>query len=48
MRRHLSAYFKGLADFKETRLRLVTLTDPEELYKTLDYVGERWGQTEQA
>ena len=48
MRRHLSAYFKGLADFKETRLRLVTLTDPEELYKTLDYVGERWGQPEQA
>lgn len=43
MRRHLSCYFKGLPDFKETRLRLVTLTDPQELYSTLDYVAERWG-----
>ena len=46
MRRHLSAYFKGLPDFKETRLKLVTLNDPAELYRTLDYVGERWGGTE--
>ncbi len=45
MRRHLSCYFKGLPDFKETRLRLVTLTDPEELYALLDYIGERWGGT---
>ena len=43
MRRHLSAYFKGLPDFKETRLRLVTLNDPGELYDTLDYVESRWG-----
>lgn len=43
MRRHLSCYFKGLPDFKETRLRLVTLTDPQELLATLDYVKERWG-----
>ena len=43
MRRHLSAYFKGLPDFKETRLKLVTLTDPSELYDTLDYVASRWG-----
>lgn len=46
MRRHLSCYFKGLPDFKETRLRLVTLTDPEELFATLDMVAERWGATE--
>ncbi len=46
MRRHLSCYFKGLPDFKETRLRLVTLTDPEELFATLDMVAERWGTTE--
>lgn len=45
MRRHLSAYFKGLPDFKETRLKLVTLNDPAELYRTLDYVESRWGQT---
>ncbi|MDE6871317.1 MAG: tRNA dihydrouridine synthase DusB [Bacteroidales bacterium] len=43
MRRHLSCYFKGLPDFKETRLKLVTLNDPEELYRTLDYIAEKWG-----
>ena len=43
MRRHLSAYFKGLPDFKETRLKLVTLTDPSALYETLDYVDDHWG-----
>ena len=42
MRRHLSCYFKGLENFKETRLKLVTLTDIDELYKTLDYIGEHW------
>jgi len=46
MRRHLSCYFKGLPDFKETRLKLVTLNDPEELYGTLDYIAERWGSHE--
>ena len=43
MRRHLSNYFKGLPDFKETRLKLVTLFDIPEILATLDYVGERWG-----
>lgn len=43
MRRHLSNYFKGLPDFKSTRLRLVTLTDAEELRATLDYVARQWG-----
>ena len=42
MRRHLSCYFKGLDDFKPTRLKLVTLTDPDELYATLDYIKENW------
>lgn len=42
MRRHLSCYFKGLDNFKETRLKLVTLTDISELNKTLDYIGENW------
>ena len=46
MRRHLSCYFKGLPDFKETRLKLVTLNDPQELYATLDYIADRWGDTE--
>ncbi|MCQ2136317.1 MAG: tRNA dihydrouridine synthase DusB [Bacteroidales bacterium] len=43
MRRHLSCYFKGLPDFKDTRMKLVTLTDPSELFSTLDYISERWG-----
>lgn len=43
MRRHLSCYFKGLPDFKETRLRLVTENDPGEVLRLLDYIGERWG-----
>lgn len=42
MRRHLSCYFKGLDNFKETRLKLVTLNDPQELYATLDYIKDNW------
>lgn len=43
MRRHLSNYFKGLPDFKSTRLKLVTLFDIPELMSTLDSIAERWG-----
>jgi nifR3 family TIM-barrel protein len=43
MRRHLSSYFKGLPDFKETRLKLVTENNPEEVLKLLDYIDKRWG-----
>ena len=43
MRRHLSCYFKGLPDFKETRIKLVTSKDPDEILRTLDYVAGRWG-----
>ena len=43
MRRHLSCYFKGLPDFKETRIKLVTSMDPQEIYALLDSVAERWG-----
>lgn len=43
MRRHLSCYFKGLPDFKETRMRLVTEPSAEELTKILDRIAERWG-----
>jgi len=43
MRRHLSNYFKGLPNFKETRLKLVTTTSPEELFITIDSIAERWG-----
>ena len=43
MRRHLSCYFKGLDNFKETRLKLVTLNDPSELFALLDFINETWG-----
>ena len=45
MRRHLSCYFKGLPDFKETRVRLVTAQDPSEVIKVLDEIADRWGDT---
>lgn len=48
MRRHLSCYFKGLPDFKGTRVRLVTEPSAEELDKLLDFVGEKWGDCELA
>ena len=43
MRRHLSNYFKGLPDFKQTRMKLVTLTDVEQLQDTISSIAERWG-----
>ena len=43
MRRHLSCYFKGLDNFRETRLKLVTSTDPQELFSLLDHINEIWG-----
>ena len=43
MRRHLSNYFKGLPNFKDTRFKLVTLNDPTELVEVIDSIGERWG-----
>ena len=44
MRRHLSCYFKGLPEFKQTRKKLVTTTDPAEIHATLDYIAERWAE----
>lgn len=46
MRRHLSCYFKGLPEFKDTRIRLVTEKDPDEIVRLLDYIAERWGETQ--
>lgn len=42
MRRHLSCYFKGLPEFKATRMKLVTSTDPDEIRATLDHIAEKW------
>ncbi len=44
MRRHLSNYFKSLPDFKETRMRLVTENDPQQVLLLLDYISGRWGE----
>ena len=44
MRRHLSCYFKSLFNFKETRMKLVTETDPQRVLELLDYVKATWGQ----
>ncbi|MFR9649776.1 MAG: tRNA dihydrouridine synthase DusB [Rikenellaceae bacterium] len=43
MRRHLSCYFKGLPNFKQTRLKLVTLNDPLELDATIESIRDEWG-----
>jgi tRNA-dihydrouridine synthase len=42
MRRHLSNYFKGLPHFKETRLKLLTTLDPDEILKILEYIRKTW------
>ncbi|MDR1553664.1 MAG: tRNA dihydrouridine synthase DusB [Prevotellaceae bacterium] len=44
MRRHLSCYFKGLPDFKETRLKLVTTSEPGKIIELLNFINDRWGQ----
>lgn len=43
MRAHLSNYFKGLPNFKETRSRLVTEKDPQVILSILDEIAQRWG-----
>ncbi len=43
MRRHFTSYFKGIPHFKETRLKLVTLNEPEELFSLLDEIAVRYG-----
>jgi hypothetical protein len=40
MRRHYTNYFKGVSNFKEHRLKLVTLESAEALYKTLVEIQE--------
>ncbi len=43
MRRHLSNYFKGLPDFKETRLKLLTTTDADEIKRIINEIKQQWG-----
>lgn len=44
MRRHFSNYFKGLYNFKETRLKLVTTMDIQEIEDLLVYIKDTWGE----
>ncbi|MFW5657788.1 MAG: tRNA dihydrouridine synthase DusB [Bacteroidota bacterium] len=46
MRRHFSNYFKGLPNFKELRLKLVTSMEPEEINSILDAIETRYGDME--
>jgi tRNA-dihydrouridine synthase B len=43
MRRHLSNYFKGLPHFRETRLKLLTTVDVEEIRLVLEEIRQTWG-----
>lgn len=43
MRRHLSNYFKGLPGFKETRLKLLTTVDADEIREILNEIKQKWG-----
>ncbi|MGD9993782.1 MAG: tRNA dihydrouridine synthase DusB [Salinivirgaceae bacterium] len=43
MRQHFSNYFKGLPNFKETRIRLVTETNPDTIHSILDEIAVHWG-----
>jgi tRNA-dihydrouridine synthase len=43
MRRHLSNYFKGLPHFKETRLKLLTANEPDEIKLIIEEVRKNWG-----
>ncbi len=42
MRRHFSNYFKGLPDFKEIRLKLVTSLDVDEINDILGLIEQRY------
>ncbi len=43
MRRHLSNYFKGLPDFRETRIKLLTSLDADKIREIIKYIRIRWG-----
>ncbi|WP_395807979.1 tRNA dihydrouridine synthase DusB [Daejeonella sp.] len=45
MRRHYANYFKGIADFKEYRMKLVSLESIDEIHAVLEEINERF-QTE--
>lgn len=44
MRRHFVAYFRSLANFRETRIRLLTSLDPEEILGIIDKIPEQFAE----
>jgi tRNA-dihydrouridine synthase B len=44
MRRHYTNYFKGIPNFKEHRLKLVTLESAESLFKALDEIQQVYAE----
>ena len=43
MRRHLSNYFKGLPHFRETRLKLLTAIEVDDIKIIINEIKQRWG-----
>ena len=43
MRRHFSNYFKGLPHFRDTRLKLLTTLEVDEIKIILEEIRKRWG-----
>jgi tRNA-dihydrouridine synthase B len=43
MRRHLSNYFKGLPHFRDTRLKLLTTLEIDEIKTILEEIRHKWG-----
>ncbi|MGC9330367.1 MAG: tRNA dihydrouridine synthase DusB [Bacteroidales bacterium] len=43
MRKHFSLYFKGIPNFKPLRMKLVTSTDPWEIYALLETIKDTYG-----
>jgi hypothetical protein len=46
MRRHYANYFKGFHDFKPYRMRLVTTSDIDEIYHTLEEIKNNYSGAE--
>jgi len=42
MRRHLIAYFKGISNFKEMRMKLVTTNEPKKVLELIDQIYEKF------
>jgi len=46
MRRHFALYFKSIPNFKETRLKLLTAMEIDDIKKILDYIESEFGNVE--